>query len=179
MRGLLIGRFQPFHRGHLSVVRTIRAERPDDSLLLGIGSAQESFTWKNPFAAGERFEMIARAIAEADLDRVEIVPIPDIHQHALWVRYLEGFLPPVDRIYTNNPLTELLFDRAGYDVVRPRLVDRRRFEGVHVRERLASGRGWAELVPLSVARYLSTIDAPARLRLLAQGQGRSGGGRFR
>ncbi|HXY46810.1 MAG TPA: adenylyltransferase/cytidyltransferase family protein, partial [Thermoplasmata archaeon] len=86
MRGLLIGRFQPFHRGHLSVVRTIRADRPDDSLLLGIGSAQESFTWKNPFTAGERFEMIARAIADADIARVEVVPIPDIHQHALWVR---------------------------------------------------------------------------------------------
>lgn len=179
MRGLLIGRFQPFHRGHLGVVRVIRSERPDDSLLLGIGSAQESYTWKNPFTAGERFEMIARAVAHAQIDRIEIVPLPDIHRHALWVRYLEGLLPPFDRVYTNNPLTALLFDRAGYDVVRPALIGRSRFEGIRVRERLATGRGWKELVPAAVARYLVTIGAPARLRLLRKGQGRSDGDRAR
>ncbi len=176
MRGLLVGRFQPFHRGHLGVVQAIRSRRPDDALLLGIGSAQESYTWKNPFTAGERFEMISRAIGEAEIERIEIVPLPDIHQHALWVRYLEGFLPPFDRIYTNNPLTAFLFDRAGYEVERPTLIDRRRFEGIRVREQLAHGRGWKKLVPPAIARYLTTIDAPARLALLAKGQGRSDGG---
>lgn len=179
MRGLLVGRFQPFHRGHLGVVQAVRTERPDDTLLLGIGSAQESYTWKNPFTSGERFEMIVRGVTEAAVARVEVVPLPDIHQHALWVRYLEGLLPPFERVYTNNPLTALLFDRAGYDVETPRLIDRGRFEGVHVRERLAAGRGWKELVPPSVARFLETIDAPARLKLLAEGEGRSSGGRFR
>lgn len=179
MRGLLIGRFQPFHRGHLAVVKTIRSERPEASLLIGIGSAEESFTWKNPFTASERFEMVRRALEEAGTDRVEVVPVADIRRHALWVRYLEGLLPPFDRVYTNNPLTCLLFERAGYDVESPSLVDRRRFEGIHVRELLASGRGWRPLVPPAVARYLDTIDAPARLRLLKAGEGRSSGGRAR
>lgn len=176
---MLIGRFQPFHLGHLGVVRAIRAHRPDAPLLLGIGSAEESYTWKDPFTAGERFEMIVRALDEAHVDGVQAVPIPDIRRHALWVRYVESLLPPFDRVYTNNPLTELLFDRAGYDVERPSLIDRRRFEGVHVRQRLAAGRGWKELVPPAVARYLETIAAPARLKLLAQGEGRSSGSRLR
>jgi nicotinamide-nucleotide adenylyltransferase len=179
VRGLLIGRFQPFHRGHLAVVRTIRSERPDAPLLIGIGSAEESFTWKNPFTAGERFEMVQRALEETTIDRVEVVPVADIGRHALWVRYLEGLLPPFDRIYTNNPLTRALFERSGYEVVRPRLVDRRRYEGVHVREVLASGGEWRALVPPAVARYLDTIDAPGRLRLLMAGEGRSSGGRRR
>ncbi len=179
MRGLLIGRFQPFHRGHLAVVREIRERRPEAPLLIGIGSAEESYTWKNPFTAGERFEMISRAIDEAGLSRVEVVPIADIRRHALWVRYLEGLLPGFDRVYTNNPLTRLLFERSGYEVERPTLVDRRRFEGIGVRERIASGRGWKELLPPSVARYLAEIGAPARLRLLKAGEGRSSGGRRR
>ncbi len=178
MRGLLIGRFQPFHRGHLEVVREVRRARPDAPLLIGIGSAEESYTWKNPFTSGERFEMISRALAEAEVEGVEIVPIPDIRRHALWVRYLEGLLPAFDRVYTNNPLTRLLFERAGYDVERPRVVDRRRFEGVRLRERLASGRGWKELVPPAVARYLTTIDAPTRMRVLREGEGRSSRGAF-
>ena len=176
VRGLLVGRFQPFHRGHLAVVREVRAARPSDPLLIGIGSAEESYTWKNPFTAGERFEMISRAVEEAEVGRVEIVPIADIRRHALWVRYLEGLLPAFDRVYTNNPLTRLLFERAGYDVERPRVVDRRRFEGLRLRERLAAGRGWKELVPPAVARYLATIDAPTRMRVLRQGEGRSSRG---
>jgi nicotinamide-nucleotide adenylyltransferase len=168
VRGLLVGRFQPLHRGHLGVVQAIQKDRPDDSLLLAIGSAQESYTPLNPFTAGERFEMILRTIDTERLSRVEAVPVTDIHQHALWVRYLEGLLPPFDRVYTNNPLTELLFDRAGYDVVRPKWIERRRFEGVHVRDRLIAGRGWKELVPPAVARYLETIDGPGRLQLLAK-----------
>lgn len=179
MRGLLIGRFQPFHGGHLGLVRTILARRPGDRLLIGIGSAEQSYTWKNPFTAGERFEMIARALAEAKLEGVDVVPVPDIDRHAIWVRYLEGLLPPFGRVYTNNPLTRLLFERAGYDVEGLPLLDRRRFEGEHLRERLARGRGWKELVPPAVARYLSSLDAPARLRVLRQGQGRSSGGRSR
>lgn len=173
MRGLLIGRFQPFHRGHLAVVRAIRAERPSAPLLVGIGSAEESYTWENPFTAGERFEMIVRALEEGEVHGVEVVPVADIRRHALWVRYLEALLPPFDRIYTNNPLTRLLFERAGYDVESPALVDRRRFEGRRVRALLATGRDWKELVPPSVAKYLGVLSAPARLRTLRAGRGRS------
>lgn len=179
MRGLLIGRFQPFHLGHLGVVRAIRAARPDAPLLLAIGSAEQSYTWKNPFTAGERLEMATRALREAGVEGVECVPVADIDRHALWVRYLEALLPPFDRVYTNNPLTHLLFERAGYDVERPRPIERRRFEGANVREHLARDRGWRPLVPPAVGRYLSTIGGPARLKLLRGGEGRSSGGPFR
>jgi nicotinamide-nucleotide adenylyltransferase len=165
-RGLLVGRFQPFHRGHLAVVGEISRERPGIPLLLAIGSAEESFTWSNPFTAGERFEMIERALRESE-GRFEIVPVADIRRHAQWVRYLESLLPPFDHVYTNNPLTRLLFERAGYEVERPRLVERRRFEGEHVRRRLAADRGWRPLVTPVVADFLSELGAPARLRTLS------------
>lgn len=176
VRGLFVGRFQPFHRGHLEVVRRIRAERPRAGLLLPIGSAEQSFTRENPFTAGERFEMIERALREAGIDRVAIVPVADIQRHAQWVRYLEGLLPPFDRIYTHNRLTELLFARAGYPVERPPLLNRRRFEGARIRVALARGRGWTSAVPPAVGRYLEEIDAPARLRLL-EDRGTPRGGR--
>jgi nicotinamide-nucleotide adenylyltransferase len=166
VRGLLIGRFQPFHAGHLGLVRAIRSARPDAALLLGIGSAEQSYTWENPFTAGERFEMVDAAVREARLDRVEIVPVADIQRHALWVRYLEGLLPAFDRVYTNNPLTQLLFEKAGYAVESPSLIERDRFEGARIRERMATGAAWSDLVPPAVARYLEKIGAAARLALL-------------
>ena len=166
MRGLLVGRFQPFHAGHLAVVRELRASQPKDDVILGVGSAQESYTWKNPFTSSERLEMILRATEEAKLDGVLAVPIPDIQRHALWVRYVESMVPPFDRVYTNNPLTSLLFERAHYAVVHPTLTDRTRYEGETVRRRLAEDRDWASRVPPAVAAYLSEIRAPARLALL-------------
>jgi nicotinamide-nucleotide adenylyltransferase len=176
VRGLLVGRYQPFHLGHLAVVREIREAHPAAELILGIGSAQESYTWKNPFTAGERIEMVSRALRAAHIDGVLSVPLPDIQRHALWVRYTESLLPPFERVYTNNPLTRLLFEQAGYRVERPKLVDRARFEGETVRDHLARDRGWRPLVPPTVARYLAELGAPARLALLREGPGRGSGG---
>jgi nicotinamide-nucleotide adenylyltransferase len=172
VRGLLVGRFQPFHRGHLAVVREVRGTRPNDELILGVGSAQESYTWKNPFSGSERLEMIARALTEARVTGVLAVPIPDIQRHALWVRHVATLVPPFERVYTNNPLTRLLFEAEGFQVEAPTLVDRTRFEGEVVRARLATEREWEPLVPPAVAEYLRAIRAPARLAVLREGAGR-------
>jgi nicotinamide-nucleotide adenylyltransferase len=166
VRGLLVGRFQPFHRGHLRVVETIRRARPDAALILAIGSAEESYTWKNPFTAGERFEMMDRTVGGGPGPRVHLVPVPDIRRHAQWVRYLESQLPSFDRVYTNNPLTRLLFERAGYAVENPPMYARPKFEGEHIRRCLAADRGWRALVPPPVADYLTEIEAPHRLAML-------------
>jgi len=166
VRGLLVGRFQPFHGGHLEVVRSIRRARPGSPLVIAIGSADVSYTAENPFTAGERVEMIDRALRAASVDGVMVVPVADIHRHALWVRYLEGLLPKFDRVYTNNPLTRLLFEQAGYAVESPPLVDRARYEGVRIRAAIADDSDWSSSVPPAVAEYLREIGAVARLRML-------------
>jgi len=166
VRGLLIGRFQPFHGGHLAVVREIRSRRPDDELILGVGSAQASYSWKNPFTAGERIEMIRAALEEAEIGGVLALPIPDIDRHALWVAHVEALVPRFDRVYTNNPLTRVLFERAGYTVQLPKMVERGRYEGERVRASLALDDGWRDAVPPAVAQYLLQLRAPERLALL-------------
>lgn len=171
MTGLFVGRFQPFHRGHLELVRSVTTGRRPDRLIVGIGSAEQSHTWENPFTGGERFEMIARALEEAHLGEAVIVPVADIHRHALWVRYLEGLLPKFDRVYSNNPLTILLFEQAGYATASPPLVQRSRFEGVRIRERLAGGASVDALVPPAVSAYLREIRAGERLKALRPARG--------
>ena len=176
MRGLLIGRFQPFHTGHLEVVRKIQADRPSAPVLIGVGSAEESYTWENPFTAGERMEMIDRAIREAKVANIQLAPIPDIQRHALWVGYLESLLPTFDRVYTNNPLTRVLFERSGYLVESPPLFDRARYEGARIREQMADGGAWKTAVPPAVAAYLDEVGAVARLQVLKGAAGRFGRG---
>jgi nicotinamide-nucleotide adenylyltransferase len=165
--GLIVGRFQPFHRGHLETVASLRRAPSSVSLILAVGSAQESYTAQNPFTAGERIEMIQRALSEARIDGCLPVPVPDIHQHAQWVAYLRGLLPGFEVVYTNNPLTRLLFERERIRVESPPLIDRVELQGVVVRRRLLQGEGWRELLPPAVARYLDEIGAPDRLRRIA------------
>ena len=59
-RGFYIGRFQPYHNGHQSVLEHIAREV--DEIVIGIGSAQLSHLPDNPFTAGERVLMITRAL---------------------------------------------------------------------------------------------------------------------
>ena len=167
MRGLLVGRFQPFHRGHLSVIRWAQKHHPGEPLLLGIGSAQESHTWANPFTAGERWEMIERAASEEKIVGVLPVPVPDIQRHAQWVAYLASLLPRFERVYANNPLTLMLFEEAGYAVETPPLEHRERWQGSLLRAAIASGQLWEDAVPPSVRGYLAEIKGVERIRLLA------------
>lgn len=168
-RGVLIGRFQPFHLGHLAVVGQIRRLHPDEELLLAIGSAQESFTPQNPFTAGERYEMIEAALAGGGPDGCRILPLPDVQRHGVWVAHTVDLLPSFRRVHTNNPLTRHLFERAGFSVESPPYVERERFEGRKIREAMVAGKGWTKLVPPEVRAILERIEGPRRLRELVRG----------
>jgi nicotinamide-nucleotide adenylyltransferase len=165
---LLVGRFQPFHRGHLEVLRHLQMRHPGDSVVLGVGSAQESYTPANPFTAAERQEMIAIGLSEGQIANASTVPIPDIQRHALWVAHLRELVPPFDRVYTNNPLTRLLFEREHIPVESTPLFDRASLSGTRIRVLMAEGGAWRPMVQEAVARYIDGIDGPARLRILAE-----------
>ena len=66
VRGILIGRMQPVHNGHMEVIKRILEEV--DEIVIGIGSAQLSHEVKDPFTAGERVVMMTQALAEIDVD---------------------------------------------------------------------------------------------------------------
>ena len=166
MRGLLVGRFQPFHMGHLEVVRHLRDLHASETLLLGIGSSEESFTPENPFTASERTEMILRALAEAHLSDCLPVPLPDIDRHALWASHVREIVPPFERIYTNNPLTRLLFERDGVPVEATPSFRRESLQGLKIRAAILEDLAWKPLVPSAVAAYLDEIRGAERIRML-------------
>ena len=86
--GLYIGRFQPFHKGHLSVV--LEALDHCDKLIIAIGSAQESGTDKNPFAFELRKELIRHSLCDKE-SRCIIVGINDrteVKDDGGWGEYL-------------------------------------------------------------------------------------------
>lgn len=167
-RGLFVGRFQPFHSGHLAAIRDVLKEV--DELVIVIGSAQYSHNISNPFTAGERLTMTRKALEEAEIDcsRVWIVPVPDMHLHMMWVSALEGYTPHFDVVYSNEPLTRRLFIEAGYRVETIRFHERKLYSSTEIRERMLKDESWKKLVPKSVAAFIEEIDGVNRLRDLTK-----------
>lgn len=167
-RGLYVGRFQPFHSGHLHAIMDALEEV--DELVIVIGSAQYSHNVTNPFTAGERLVMIRKALEEGGIDdsRFWIVPIPDVHLHMMWVSSLVGYTPKFDLVYSNEPLTRRLFTEAGYKVKALRFFERKQYSSTLIREKMLKNEGWEELVPKSVAVFIREIDGINRIQDLTR-----------
>jgi nicotinamide-nucleotide adenylyltransferase len=167
-RGLYVGRFQPFHLGHLGAVKDILEEV--EELVIVVGSAQYSHNLNDPFTAGERLVMTRKALEEAGVNdsRFWIVPVPDVHLHMMWVSALEGYTPHFDVVYSNEPLTRRLFTEAGYKVKAIRFHERKLYSSTEIRERMLRGESWEKLVPKSVAAFVKEIDGVNRLRDLTK-----------
>ncbi len=163
-RGLYVGRFQPFHLGHLEAIKEILKEV--EEVIVVIGSAQYSHTINNPFTAGERLVMIRGALEEAEIDpaRVWIVPVPDVHLHMMWVSAVEGYTPKFEVVYSNESLTRRLFMESGYKVKSIPFFERQFYSSTVVREKMAIDESWTTLVPKTVAEFVEEIDGVNRIR---------------
>jgi len=166
-RGLYIGRFQPFHLGHVEAIR--RLLKKVDELVIIIGSAQRSHDLDNPFTAGERYVMVRDALNEMDIPsaRYHLLPVPDSPMHSVWVAQIESYAPPFQVVYSNDPLTRRLFKELRITVESVEFYRREVFSATEVRRRMLSGQNWRELVPPSVAEDVDRISGVERLKELA------------
>ncbi len=168
-RALFVGRFQPIHWGHVKALEWILEELGVSEVLVVIGSAQESHTLRNPFTAGERFEMIMRALREAGLprDRFLVVPVQDMQMNHVWPRYLEMMLPRFNVVVTRNPLVSRLFREYGYSVVAQPMFRREEYSATRIRALMLEGGDWQRYLPLEVASYIEEVKGVERLREIA------------
>jgi len=161
MRGFYIGRFQPYHDGHHHMVAEI-AEQVDE-LVLGIGSAGDSHTRRNPFTAGERVMMITKSVAEFDLPTY-VVPIEDLERNSVWVSHVQSMSPAFDIAFSNNPLVIRLFEEAGVEVRQSPMYNRDVLEGTEVRDRMIAGDDWERLVPDAVVEVVEETGGLERIQ---------------
>ena len=159
---MIIGRFQPFHNGHLEVIRKI--SEASDNMTIGIGSAQYSHTVNNPFTAGERYLMISDTLKDAGIDNAYIVPMEDLNRHSVWVSHIVSMSPPFSVVYSNNTLTKRLFLEAGYALKDPPVYNRSEYSGTEVRRRMLCDEDWRSLVPKAVADVIDSIDGIGRIK---------------
>jgi len=166
-RALFVGRFQPFHNGHLYALKKL-LER-EEEIIIVIGSAQDSYSLTNPLTAGERIEIIREVLKELNaLDRVIIVPVPDIYENMAWPGRVIEYVPRFDRVYSGNELVLMLFERFGIEVIRLEHINRGEYQGKRIRERILKGEPWHHLVPKVVYKKLVEFGFEERIKRLAR-----------
>lgn len=163
-RGFYIGRFQPFHNGHRNMVERIAEDV--DELVLGIGSADDSHTVRNPFTAGERIMMITKSLVDMDLVTYA-VPIEDLERNSVWVSHVQSMSPDFDVAYSNNPLVIQLFREAGIEIRQSPMFNREVLEGSEVRERMINDGDWQSLVPDPVVEVVDEIGGIERIQMVS------------
>ena len=163
-RGFYIGRFQPYHNGHHTMVERIADEV--DELVLGIGSAGDSHSTRNPFTAGERIMMITKAVQEFDITTYA-VPIEDLDRNSVWVSHVQSMSPDFDVAYSNNPLVIQLFREASVEVRESPMFKREILEGTAVRKRMIEDENWQSRVPDAVVDVIDEIGGIERIQMVA------------
>ena len=165
MKALFIGRFQPFHLGHLFLLQQLKEHYQE--LIIGIGSSQYHDTYDNPFSEQERYKMITTSLKEVGITDYRIVSIPDIHDPPHWVDHVRSIVSDFDVVIANNPVTKKLFSQKGYIVRGTRYFNRKEYSGKEIRRRITTDIPWEHLVPPAVSTYMHSVGGIQRIKDLS------------
>ena len=164
MNGLTIGRFQPFHLGHLEALQF--ALTKVDKLWVGLGSSNKPIEKNNPFSAEERKEMILSSIDDSIKEKISIYFIPDLDNHIKWIEKIDTIVPKFDIVFSNDELTKHLYSKRDVQVIPIPFLKRNALSGTNVRELIISDQKWDDLVPKGTKNFLINTNAKERLKNL-------------
>jgi nicotinamide-nucleotide adenylyltransferase len=169
-RGMIHGRFQPFHNGHLEYLRGAAVRC--DEVFVGITNPDPErikpepadplrhLPESNPYTYVERLLMVKAAARDAGIgaERLHVIPFP-VNEPELWPPYVPPDVVHFIRLFSDWGGAKL--DRlreAGYEVVVLDEGAEKEVSGSDVREALRNGGDWEPLVPPGVAALLKRLE---------------------
>jgi len=151
MIGLYMGRFQPFHKGHLHLIKEALKEVKKLIIVVAVPLRK---TEKDPFSAEERKKMVELALKEEGLlNKVVIYTLSDIPSDSEYVGHVRLHVPGFNVVFVgDNSLNQKLFSEAKFTV-----KTCARYKGINstdIRQMMRTRKGWEGMVPKSVADYI-------------------------
>jgi len=164
---IVLGRFQPFHRGHAKLVDAALDYSNEIGLPIRIiiGSANQPESLDNPWTWQERKQMICCWLATNHPNvEVDVIAVPDINDPPNWVVHAEKYHGIAGVLFTSDEKTADLYRNSDWQVIESPLQVRESWEGWRIRstlkmlstvsEREASLSVMAETIPKEVAELL-------------------------
>jgi nicotinamide-nucleotide adenylyltransferase len=169
---LYIGRFQPFHKGHLDVVKFIAGTEDISKIIIAIGSSQFDYMHKspkwpranNPFTYEERKEIIEKCIAGEIQKPYEIHALPDYFDYPKWYQHIVDKLPKFDCLYTTDRTEKAFFEGKSYEVRGFPL--KYNYHAQLLRERMFKGQEYRQDLPAGTLEVFDRIEGEKRVKEL-------------
>ena len=162
---IYIGRFQPFHQGHLQ--NCIQALKQAKKLIILIGSAGIGPVPMNPWSFEERCQMILSSLPEQDQARVTLLPIYDsLYNQTAWEKRVKKLVDDHSSITDSKALVIFAKDASSFyldcfpewqQIHLPMVVDQAQvcISATHIRKQFFEHANVTEdLVPPSVCEML-------------------------
>jgi nicotinamide-nucleotide adenylyltransferase len=166
-RGMIHGRFQPFHNGHLEYLRGAAAQ--SDEVWIGITNPDPArireeptdplrhLPESNPWTYAERLLMVTEVARDEGID-AHVIPFP-VNEPELWDAYVPRGAVQFIRHFSAWGGTKIERLRAaGYEVVVLDHGAEKELSGADVRSAMRGEGEWRTLVPPGVARVIESLE---------------------
>ncbi len=163
MTALFIGRFQPFHTGHLAAIKWIL--KKEGRIFIVIGSNHSFSTKENPFYFKERKEMIEGTLLKEGIKNFKIFGVRDYNNDVLWAKKVlktTETKPQNAVVFTKNPWTRRCFKKIGVKVkLHPIFFNK--LSATKIRRKITVNKNWKNLVQKTVYDFVKKIDGEERI----------------
>lgn len=179
---VVLGRFQPLHKGHANMIIAAESWRSSNSkdqpLIIAIGSSNQPQSIRNPWTYQERILMLEIWLNSVGIEAA-LVPIPDLEDPPNWVGHAEKYHGVSGTLFTSDTKSAELYESSGWQVILSELENREKFQGWRVRAtaQMMSTIGdleavrsvLASSVPKEVVSFLIDNDSIRRLAFMGEG----------
>ena len=165
--GLFVGRFQPFHNGHLFVIKEIL--KKCEKIKIGIGSSQLSHAINDPFSSEERKQFIVSTLEFERIpkEQFEIFEINDIFNAQEWVNHVIGIVGEIDIVFSNSDWVRTLFNNKSYEVADKLPLKMDKLNATRIRNLICDNdEEWLNLVPQEVVKLIKEFKGIERIKSL-------------
>lgn len=160
---LIVGRFQPFHKGHLFLIK--KALEKANKIIIGIGSSN-IIDENNPIDFETRKKVVRAVFYKEGIESklIKIVPLADYFDDKKWLQNLITQVGEFDLTLGHNEWTNNILKKAGYKVLRVDYYKRPLYEGWRIRKLIKEGRKWQDRVPKYIVPWLSDFISKKDVR---------------
>ncbi len=159
--GLFIGRFQPFHLGHIDAMNQAK-KKGITEFIIGIWSSNKEHTAENPFTYEERKTMITKIMKALNI-KFTIYALPDFDSDEDRKNYIIKNIPAFNVIISGNPRTSWIFKKTKYKVVPLKITKDIKSTTIRHLLHIWDINTLKSLLPWPVIAYLQNINAGKRL----------------